>query len=141
MNRTGKKYSFALAMIIICVGCAYHPFSKKRFDVNDGRLSELTSIAQSAVKQGYLRGGEEAVFDYIQAKDPTILEWYRKNGYKIVISEVSNHAVIMICYKNKAILEDTNCTDGDPDKDYRNSTENIPCEVTMTEEEVNSICY
>ena len=103
-------------------------------------LNLLTNIAQSAVEQGYFAGGEEAVLKYISEKNPNVYGWVQEHSYEIRVGLIDNYAAIMVCDDGKPVFEDTFCESGPPDKDHRGNTNQEPCEITMTREEVKDIC-
>ncbi len=103
-------------------------------------LNILTNTVQSAVEQGYFQKGESAIWDYVSKKNPNIFNWFKENKYELKVDVVDDYAIVMVCDKGKPIFEDTFCEAGFPDKDHRNNPNLNLCKITMTAEEVQSVC-
>lgn len=133
-----KRYALFVLLFTLLISCSYLPSSTKQYEEITPMLTVLTNVAQRAIEQGYYDKGEQAVLEYISQKKPQYTKWFEDRGYKIKVSEVADHAVVLICDYGKAVFEDTYCSAGFPDKDHRGKS--IPCEFTMTKEEVKQIC-
>ena len=142
MKRIRGKYLLeVLIFLFVLSGCACHGIKTQRIEEIPSMLNILTNIAQVAVEEGaYVRGGEHAVIEYIENKDPSILSWFKDRSYELRIGVVADTAVVMVCGQGKPIYEDTYCDPGAPDKDHRNSSIRS-CEITMSETEIKEICH
>ena len=104
-------------------------------------LDGLTKKAQVAVEEGYLQKGEKESLAYIKSLNPGAYNWFVENDYQIKLADVAGHAVVLICKDSNLLFEDTDCVpNGEPDKNHTNDPAPVPCEITMTPEEVNAIC-
>jgi hypothetical protein len=129
-----------LILIFIFAGCALPGTKTQHYDEIPSMLNVLTNKAQSAVDDGLFdRGGEQAIFEYINNKNPNTISWFTKRNYVLKIGVVADTAVVLVCDQGKPIFEDTYCNPGAPDKDRRNSSQQS-CEITMSEIEVRAIC-
>ncbi len=140
MIRLTKNFATWSFLLFLIFGCAHFPNDSKDHEDVIEMLSVLTSFAQGALQKGYFEDGEQDFLEYLAAKKPKLNKWFVERGYTIRAAEVADHAVIMICYGDKAIFEDTDCVAGKPDRDYRKNLNHTDCEITMTKEEVKKIC-
>ena len=140
MIRLTKNFVMSLFLFLFIFGCAH--FSNDSMDHEDviEMLNVLTSFAQGALEVGHFGNGGQVFLDYLSTENLKLKEWFVERGYTIKAARVADHAVIMICYKDKAIFEDTDCDPGPPDRDYRKEPTKPDCEITMTQKEVTEIC-
>ncbi len=129
-----------LILIFIFTGCAFPGAKTQRYEEIPPMLNVLTNKAQIAVEEGiFNKGGEQAVLEYINNKNPNVLSWFTDRNYELKIGVIAGTAVILVCGPGNPIYEDTYCNPGAPDKDHRNSSLQS-CEITMSEIEIAKIC-
>lgn len=140
MIRLTKNLVMSLFLFLLIFGCAH--FSNDSRDHEDvvEMLNVLTSFAQGALEDGCFSDGEQGFLKYLAAENPKLKKWFVERDYTIKAAEVANRAVILICYKEKALFEDTDCDSREPDKDYRNQLIKPDCKITMKQKEVMNIC-
>jgi len=129
-----------LLFFVTCLGCSPYGIKEKNYEEIPSMLNLLTNKVQSAVEEGYFENGEQAVLEYVAEKDPSILKWFDEQKYKLRIGVINNYAVVAVCDDDKPIFEDTYCRPGKPDKDHRLNSDLKSCDITMTAEEISSIC-
>lgn len=140
-----KKYRvILLAQIFIAVlllsGCAFQSAKIQGYPEVPSMLNVLTNKAQIAVEEGqYDKGGESAVLDYVNTKNPKTLMWFSEQGLDLRVGVIAETAVVMVCDQGTPVYEDTYCRPGAPDKDHRSSSL-LECEISMTEAEVLEVC-
>ena len=139
-----KKYKGLLSLVFIVIlflaGCASNSTKSQGYPEVPSMLNVLTNKAQMAVEEGlYDKGGEAAVLEYVNTKNPSILTWFSDNALELRVGVIADTAVVMVCDHGIPVYEDTYCRPGAPDKDHRNSSSQL-CEITMTKEEVSEIC-
>lgn len=136
-----RQFFISLLLVTILItSCLPATLNANNYEEIPSMLDVLTKIVQNAVEQGYFEKGEQTVLEYVYKKNPNNLDWFAKHKYELRIGVVGNYAVVMVCDKGKPIFEDTYCKSGYPDKDHRGNPNLKSCEITMTVEEVNSIC-
>jgi len=141
MRQFKSRFILSLvAVTLLFVGCIPAIKSAKDYEEIPPILSILTNKAQLAIEEGYSDKGEQAVFDYIEKKNPNVLEWFKENNYRLRVGVVADYAVVLVCDENRPVFEDTYCNSGFPDKDHRSDNNLRPCEITMTIEEVKEYC-
>lgn len=141
-----KKLKLSALFIIIIMGlcfstgCQCWKSKDERYNEIPSMLNTLTNNIQLACEEGYFDDGEAAGLDRFRDEYPNTYNWFVERGYTIRVSCVSDYAVVMICDGKKTLFEDTYCKGGPPDRDYTKDSNCIPCEITMTPEEVETIC-
>jgi hypothetical protein len=136
----GKFLTELLIVFFIFSGCAFQINKNQHFEEIPSMLNVLTNKAQIAVEEGLFNsGGEKAVLEYINNKNPNVLSWFNDRDYELKIGVVADTAVVLVCSQGKPIFEDTYCSPGAPDKDHRKSSLKS-CKITMSEIEVTEIC-
>lgn len=139
-NNRGRFFSTVLLGFVLLTGCLSAVSNARDYEEIPSMLNVLTNIVQSAVEQGYYEKGEQAVMEYVDKKNPNILKWFTENNYELRLGVVSVYGVVVVCDNGKPIFEDTYCNAGYPDKDHRNNPNLTSCEITMSPDEVKSIC-
>lgn len=129
-----------LLLILFFSGCLYNKYASERYQEIPPMLRLLTNKAQNAIEQGYFDKGEQAVLDYLANKNPNVCNWFKDRNLKVRVNEVDGYAVVLVCDGEKPIFEDTYCSAGPPDKDYREETIKKTCEFSMTINEIKNIC-
>ena len=130
----------ALLSLLFLAGCATKSPESSGYAEVPSMLNVLTNKAQMAVEEGlYDKGGEAAVVEYVNTKNPNILTWFSDNALELRVGVIADTAVVMVCDHGIPVYEDTYCRPGKPDKDHRNSSLHL-CEITMTKDEVSEIC-
>lgn len=136
----GKFLTELLIVIFIFSGCAFQINKAQNFEEIPSMLNLLTNKAQIAVEEGlFNNGGEQAVLEYINNKNPNVLSWFNERNYELKIGVIADIAVVLVCDHGKPIFEDTYCNPGAPDKDHSKSSLQS-CKITMSEIEVAEIC-
>ncbi|HDZ02000.1 MAG TPA: hypothetical protein ENH52_11170 [Nitrospirae bacterium] len=141
MSRIKEDFLFKiLILIIIFTGCTFQGIKSQHFEEIPSMLNVLTNKAQLAVEEGLFNmGGEQAVLEYINNKNPNVLSWFNERNYELKIGVITDTAVVLVCDQGKPIFEDTYCNPGAPDKNHSNSSLQS-CEITMSEIEITEIC-
>ena len=140
MNKHKGLLSLVFIVILFLAGCASNSTKSQGYAEVPSMLNVLTNKAQMAVEEGlYDKGGEAAVLEYVNTKNPNILTWFSDNALELRVGVIADTAVVMVCDHGIPVYEDTYCRPGEPDKDHRNSSLQL-CEITMTKDEVSEIC-
>ena len=71
------------------VGCVPAIKVTKDYEEIPPMLTVVTNKAQLAVEEGYYDKGEQAVLDYIEMKNPNVLEWFKDRNYSLRVGVVS----------------------------------------------------
>lgn len=139
-NYRGRFSYTVLFAFVLLTGCLSAVSNAKDYEEIPSMLNILTNLVQSAVEQGYYEKGDQAVTEYVGKKNPNILKWFAENNYEVRWRVVMSYGVVVVCDRGKPIFEDTYCNAGYPDKDHRGNPNLTSCEITMTPDEVKSIC-
>jgi len=136
MRKTAMQMLTALLIALSLAGCL-HTGARNHEQV-PSMLDQYTAKAEAAVLRGKTLEGD--ILDYAASKNPNVSGWFEDEGYTLRAGVVGGHAVVLVCAGDKALFEDTYCAHGTPDRDFSAGPEDLPCAITMTEQEVSAVC-